>query len=58
MDKYKLLVKELEWLKGKIEDASIGVRGEVEDKIREIISSSVEESLDELLVSILINIDI
>lgn len=54
MEKYKLLVKELEWLKRKIEDASVGVDGEIEEKIREVINSSGEESIDELIVRILI----
>jgi hypothetical protein len=56
MDKYGLLVKELEWLKGKIEDASGISDGEIVEKIREIISNSGEESIDELLIKILINI--
>jgi hypothetical protein len=56
MDKYGLLVKELEWLKGKIEDASGMEEGEIEDIIREVISNSDKESIDELLVRILIKI--
>ena len=56
MEKYRLLIKELEWLKGKIEGASCGVDGEIEEKIREVINSSGEESIDELLIKILIKI--
>ena len=56
MDKYRLLVKELEWLKEKIEDASGISDGEIVEKIRDIISNSGEESIDELLIKILINI--
>ena len=57
MDKYRLLVKELEWLKGKVEGASGIEEGEIEDIIREVINDSREESIDELLVKILIKID-
>lgn len=54
MDKCRLLIKELEWLKRKVEDANSGIEGEIEDIIREVISSSgEEESIDELLVRIL-----
>lgn len=57
MDKYKLLVKELEWLKGKVEDANGVSDEEIVEKIRDIISNSGEESIDELLIKILIKID-
>lgn len=57
MEKCKLLIKELEWLKRKIEEASSGIDGEIEDVIREVVNSSgEEESLDEILIKILINI--
>jgi len=56
MDKYRLLVKELEWLKGKVEDASGISDGEIVEKIREVINDSREESIDELLIKILIKI--
>lgn len=58
MDKYGLLVNELEWLKRKVEDASNGIEGEVEELIREVINDSGEESIDEIIVRLLINIGI